>query len=131
MFADTYKDVTRSLPVSPRLEGLLEAFYNQMSRRPANIRAIVDATRELLLFLTTLEGRTDANCKAVDFFICFCDWRNGYPDLPDWLGDIMGDMAGALHDTVSAPAIASNFESTPEQLLERLKQNAGDDASLA
>lgn len=36
------------------------------------------------------------------------------------LADVLRDMAGALHDTVTAPAIASNFESTPEQLLARL-----------
>jgi hypothetical protein len=36
------------------------------------------------------------------------------------VADVLRDMASALHDTVSAPEVAKNFESTPEQLLNRL-----------
>jgi hypothetical protein len=39
-------------------------------------------------------------------------------------------MAGALHDTCSAPVVARNFDSTPEQLFERLRRvNTEPDAS--
>jgi len=34
----------------------------------------------------------------------------------------MFDLGGALHDTITDPEIARNFESLPEQLLERVKQ---------
>jgi len=41
--------------------------------------------------------------------------------LPDAYVNILADMSGALHDTISAPEIAANFESTPEQLLARVR----------
>ena len=43
-------------------------------------------------------------------------------NLPNPFHDIFADIAGALHDTVSAPEIAENFESTPEQLLKRARE---------
>jgi hypothetical protein len=42
--------------------------------------------------------------------------------LPEPFVDILADMGSALHDTVSAPLIAANFQSTPEQLLERARR---------
>jgi hypothetical protein len=42
--------------------------------------------------------------------------------LPEGYQDLLGDIGGGLHDTVSAPDVAENFESTPEQLLERLER---------
>ena len=42
-------------------------------------------------------------------------------NLPDPFHDIFADMSGALHDTISAPEIAENFDSTPEQLLKRAR----------
>jgi hypothetical protein len=42
--------------------------------------------------------------------------------LPEPFVDILNDMGSALHDTVSAPLIAANFQSTPEQLLERARR---------
>ncbi|MDZ4856868.1 MAG: hypothetical protein SGJ26_18775 [Nitrospirota bacterium] len=42
--------------------------------------------------------------------------------LPQVYVDILADMAGALHDTITALDIATNFESTPEQLLERARR---------
>ena len=43
-------------------------------------------------------------------------------ELPQPFVDILADMSGVLHDTVSAPDITANFESTPEQLLERARR---------
>jgi hypothetical protein len=43
-------------------------------------------------------------------------------ELPESFVEILSDMSGALHDTVSAPDIAANFESTPDQLLERARR---------
>jgi hypothetical protein len=51
------------------------------------------------------------------------DWERPWGDrLPDDFQDVLADMAGALHDTVSAPEVASNFDSTPEQLLGRAEK---------
>ncbi len=41
--------------------------------------------------------------------------------LPDDYHDIVADMCGALHDTESAPHVAENFDSMPEQLLARAR----------
>lgn len=72
----------------------------------------------LLEYLSSPEGRTDINCKAVDSFFMSDDlWLEC--DLPSEFHDIFADMSGTLHDTMSAPEIAANFESTPEQLLKR------------
>jgi len=55
---------------------------------------------------------------AVDMFLLLDDcWLND--DLPEAYHDILADMGGALHDTITAPQIAENFDSTPEQLLAR------------
>ena len=70
------------------------------------------------MLMSSPAGRTDHNCRAVDRFLCLGDLS--WPELPGPLGDVLADMAGALHDTVSSPAVALNFESTPEQLLQRL-----------
>jgi hypothetical protein len=40
--------------------------------------------------------------------------------VDDEFHDILADMSEALHDTVSAPEVAAEFESTPEQLLEAI-----------
>jgi hypothetical protein len=68
------------------------------------------------------EGRTNANCCATDhFFLLREGWETDWEHLPDSFGDIVGDIGGSLHDTVIAPKIANDFQSTPEQLLERLQ----------
>jgi hypothetical protein len=43
-------------------------------------------------------------------------------NLPDPFHDIFAHIAGALHDTASAPEIAENFDSTLEQLLKRARE---------
>ncbi len=43
-------------------------------------------------------------------------------DAVEALADVLGDVGGALHDTVKVPEIAENFDSTPEQLLARVRQ---------
>jgi hypothetical protein len=72
--------------------------------------------------LASPEGRSNANCSATDnFFLLREGWETDWDHLPGSFGDILGDMGAALHDTVEAPEIARNFESTPEQLLERIQ----------
>ena len=75
----------------------------------------------LLEYLSSDDGRTDTNCHAVNSFFMLDDvWAER--NLPDPFHDIFADLAGALHDTISGPEIAQNFDSTPEQLLKRAKQ---------
>ena len=109
-------------PVSPRLRPLLLAVYNELKGRPTNLALLRRALDDLLVFLASSEGRTNANCWAADLFFTLGEgWDIEGWDVPDEYGDILGDMSGALHDTVQSPEIADNFESTPEQLLARLR----------
>jgi len=109
-------------PVSSHLRPLLLAVYNELKHRPTDVTALRGALEQLLLFLASPEGRTNANCWAADLFFALGEgWDIDEWDVPDEYGDILGDMAGALHDTVQAPEMAENFDSTPEQLLARLR----------
>jgi len=95
--------------------------YEELQRTPAELPALRAAIIAMLEFLTTPRGRTDANCRTVDSFLMRDEtWDDDR--LPQVYVDILADMAGALHDTITALDIATNFESTPEQLLERARR---------
>jgi len=109
-------------PVSHDLRPLLLAVYHELKTQPPRLSHLRRSMEDLLVFLASPEGRTNANCWAADLFFCLGkDWEVEGWNVPDVFGDILGDMAGALHDTVQAPDMAENFDSTPEQLLARLR----------
>ena len=102
----------------PRLSDAYEAII----ARPYDVPTIVEAVERLLEYLASSEGRTHVNCVAVDDFFCWRDrWEGDWEDEPEGLADVLGDIGGALHDTIKAPHIAENFDSTPEQLLAQLR----------
>lgn len=105
--------------ISPQLKPLMSRFYHALVCEPPDLQRLKNALIDLLEFLTTPEGRTNGNCRLVDFFICLGDFT--YPELPDSFQDVIADMGGALHDTITSPEIAYNFDSTPEQLLARAR----------
>jgi hypothetical protein len=109
--------------ISPELAPMLLAVYQELAAAPTNLGKLRDNIGQLLRFLTTPTGRTNANCWAADLFFCLDDgWGDvSWDHIPDELGDILGEMGGALHDTVQDPAIAENFEATPELLLRKLE----------
>jgi hypothetical protein len=100
------------------LRPLLERLYQCLTMSPLDPPAIKQAIVAVLAFLASPKGRTDANCRAVDSFL-MQDEAWDADGLPQAFVDILTDMSGALHDTVSASDVARNFDSTPEQLLER------------
>ena len=103
----------------PELTPLVHALHTQLTADPLHLVELKRTLVALLTFLSSPRGRTDANCSAVDHFFTVDDsWVSDR--LPGSVADIMADISGALHDTVSAPHIAANFDSTPEQLLERV-----------
>jgi hypothetical protein len=107
-------------PVSPLIRPMLEVVYERLLSNAPN-GEVSAALRSVLSFLSSPEGRTNANCWAVDlFFLVGQDWTCDWDHLDEELQDMIADMAGALHDSVDAPNIAENFESTPEQLVRRL-----------
>jgi hypothetical protein len=110
--------------VSPKLRPLLQAVYLQVLSEPLNERELKKSLENLLEFLAG-DGRTNANCWAVDLFFALGkgwekDW--GDQDLPENFHDVCAMMSEALHDTVKHPEIAENFDCLPEQLLERVRR---------
>jgi hypothetical protein len=110
--------------VSPELQPLLRSVYSAVLSAPLNLGALKQSLEVLLEFLQG-EGRTNANCWAVDFFFGVSEgWEREWAEvgLPDTFHDVLALMGEALHDTVRSPRIAENFDCLPEQLLERVKR---------
>jgi hypothetical protein len=117
-FEQLYRPAT---DVDDALRPLLHGLYDELQRMPPQLPQLQAAIIAVLEFLASPRGRTDANCSAVDSFLMRDETWDG-DRLPQPFVDVLADMAGALHDTISAPDIAANFESTPEQLLERARR---------
>jgi len=109
--------------VSPALGPLLLAVHDELAKRSEDYADLKAAVERVLVFLSSPTGRTNANCWAADLFFALGEgWGDvTWEHVPDQLGDVLGDMAMALHDTVKSPEIAENFDSTPEQLLARAR----------
>ena len=108
--------------VSIQLRPLLQQAYEKLVKQPPDLQEIKVSLERLLSYLTIPSGRTSANCMATDLFFCLADWDVDWGSFPEPLTAILGDIGGALHDTISNPEVARNFESLPEQLLARMKQ---------
>ena len=94
--------------VSPELQPLLQRVYSEVLAVPTDLSALKESLTSLLEYLNG-QGRTNANCWAVDMFFCLSeglerDWTE--QDLPDDFHDALALMAQALHDTVRTPIIA-------------------------
>ena len=120
-FLTLWKASLRFRRASRELEPLLHAVYDAMAEA-ALLHAPLEA---LLVFLASESGRTDANCSVTHAFIEATEERWS-ATLSGELRAILDDMSGALHESIYAPQIARTFESTPEQLLERVRQLSRD-----
>ena len=106
--------------VAPLLRSLLEDFYLRASERPPHLEDLKASLIGLLTFMTTSEGKTNANCCAVNSFVVIDDhWARRWSELPIEYVEVIALMGEALHDTIAAPEIALDFGCTPEQLLKR------------
>ncbi|MBC8218178.1 MAG: hypothetical protein H8E73_06900 [Planctomycetes bacterium] len=124
-FHEGYSKFCRGWHVSGELRPLLARVYNLIHTSPVDLHALKEAVVSLMSFLCEAANRTDANCRAVDLFFMIDDhWSVRWGNLPHDFGGLLDDIGGALHDTVSAPAIAEDFASTPEQLRDRAKRLA-------
>lgn len=108
-------------PVSPELRPLIKDVYQHIIKQPPNFSEIKVSLEKLFTYLTSSTGRTSANCYATDLFFAIADWNVDWEIYPERLKEIIGDIGGTLHDTISHPKIAENFDSLPEQLLERVR----------
>lgn len=108
--------------VDPRVVEELRALYEASAETGVGSAVIAPLLIRLLEFLASDEGRTDANCRAVDYFFCLGDWSWGH--LPEPWESIFADLGGGLHEAVAAPDIAEALQATPDQLLERVRAAA-------
>lgn len=109
--------------LNPDLDLLLGKVADLLRDRENNKTKFKKALIDLISFLCTEEGRTNENIDATDMYFCLHrDYGFDWDHLPESFQLILGDIGGQLHDAIEAPRIAENFESTPEQLLERLKK---------
>lgn len=108
---------------STDLTKLIIAVKEELIEKPANLPGIKLSLEGLLAYLATPEGRTDINCKETEWVFALHDEnRFSWEHLPVEYQLIIDDISMQLHDSISAPEIAENFESTPEQLLERIRK---------
>jgi hypothetical protein len=107
---------------SPKLNKLINEVRILLIEQPANLPAIKSSLETLLLFLTSPTGLTDQNCRETDLFFCLNE-ENGFSwkHLPEEYQLIFDDIGMQLHDTIKTPEIAKKFDSTPEQLLARIR----------
>jgi len=101
-------------------EQLLAELRSECGRGDA--ARILGALDALMVWLAAPENNTDFNCRAVDRFVFLEVLDKMMPEQPDGLRELLLDVGGQLHDTHTAPSVASSFESTPEQLLARTRQ---------
>ena len=124
--ADFHKGYSRfcsAKGVSQELSPLLSAVYNHIHESPVNLTLLKKSLINLMSFLSQCKYHTDKNCHAVNLFFAIEDhWNARWDNLPEEFRLILDDIAMCLHDTVSAPNIAKNFDSTPERLLKRIEQ---------
>lgn len=121
-FEEVYADAVDVEGVDPRVVDALRALYSATAGGGAGSVVIAPLLQDLLEFLVSPDGRTDANCRAVDYFFCLGDWSWGH--LPEPWESLFADLGGGLHETVAAPDIAEALQATPEQLLERVRAAA-------
>ena len=111
-------------PVSLQLQPLLRRVYSDVLAAPVSLPALKASLTCLFDYLSG-EGRTNANCWAVDMFFCLSEgWERDWTEqpLPDDFHDVLALTGQALHDTIRTPKIAQNFDCLPEQLLDRVRR---------
>lgn len=125
LYADTIRHIKKEPHesyVSDELMPLMEQFYLARIRNPVDLIELRQTLLNLLAFLSSPRGRTTPNLRTVDLFIALGDWGVELPEVPDSFCEIIADLGAALHDSINSPHFALEYESTPEQLLERVKK---------
>ena len=117
-FDALWRSAVRYRRVSRELELLLHAVHDDLER--SDLLSLRASLENLLTFLASGAGRTDANCSTVFHF--FNETESIWRPLREDFRAICDDMSGTLHDAIYAPDIARTFEALPEQLLERVRR---------
>ncbi|MHC4946322.1 MAG: hypothetical protein ACYTG7_25185 [Planctomycetota bacterium] len=111
------------MDVSSALEPLIREVQHELMAEPMDLADLKASLERLLAFLSGEEGRTDQNCVAVTFFFDnYYDWRKDWSHLPEEFQEIFDDLGKFLKYTFADAEAARKYKSTPEQLLERIKE---------
>jgi len=122
-FHEGYIKYCKNKGASPALRTLLSVVYNHIHASSLELPLLKNSLFNLVSFLCQPKNRSHTNCLAVDLFFTMDDhWKLRWEHLPKEYQLVLDDIGGNLHDAVSAPNIAENFNSTPEQLLKRIQQ---------
>lgn len=103
----------------PQLLELLAAISVEAARESPDIPALISSMEGLLEFLTSPKGSTAGYCRATSVYLG--DMRDVSNAVPDSILAILMDMAGAMCNASTHLAAVEAMESTPEQLLSRVR----------
>jgi len=111
-------------PVSPELTARLYAVFDTVQHEAVDLASLRSSLRNLLTFLESTPGRTNANCVATDEFFLDVDdeWSPRWVRFPAEYQDILECMGSDLHDSASPAKEADAVDNTPKQLLQRLER---------
>ena len=109
---------------------LLAQLKQACATEKPSVAAVLNSLDNLLAWLVQPENNTNKNCRAIDLFVTTEIWDKvcrspkggAVTELPESVCSLIFDVGGQLHDTHTAPEVAVNFESTPEQLLMRTRK---------
>jgi hypothetical protein len=86
---------------SPEVEPLVQGLVSAAQRNPPHTSEVRRTLLELLHYLVTPRGRTDANCRATESALAAAsDWEYEWPGLPRDYQAVLFDLSTTLHDTV-------------------------------
>lgn len=117
-FEEAYADAVEVDGVDAEVISRLQALYVAV-RDGGGPSSVKPHLVSVLEYLCSSEGRTDPNCRAVDYFFCMAAWD--WDGLPESYQNLYADMGGGLHEAVAAPDIAEALQATPELLLARAR----------
>jgi hypothetical protein len=113
------------------LNAALRAFYAEWTRLPPEFLALREAMMRLFALLAAPEHRTDAACRYVSAYVNFCldDEYSPFAErgddeielIPSEVRDMILDIGDNLNKAITKPAIAEDFDATPEQILARVR----------
>lgn len=84
---------------------------------------VLPILEQILEWLNDPLNNTDENCRKIDYFVAYEIMpQKEFELIPEDIRSILFDLGSSLSDTYTAPEVAENFESTPEQLLKRVRK---------
>lgn len=113
--------------MSTTLDMLLDRFRAVTLSNESSVAEVSEECARLMRWLCVPGNRTDEHCSRIDTFVlqhflADAAGRKAVERLPSPLALIIEDMGSQLHDSITDPVIAEQFESTPEMLLKRLEE---------